>query len=30
MSEDKVMMCIVFGGFMTLFTIALLSHFNII
>ena len=30
MSEDKIIMCIAFGGFVTLFTIALLAHFNII
>ena len=30
MNEDKVILCLMFGSFLTLFSIAMLAHFNII
>jgi hypothetical protein len=30
MDEDKIILCMMFGAFLTLFGIAMLAHFNII
>jgi hypothetical protein len=30
MDEDKIILCVMFGAFLTLWTIAMMAHFNII
>lgn len=30
MDEDKIILCVMFGAFLTLWAIAMMAHFNII